>query len=39
MIGFFFLNETIYFLILYKKLLIYLFRNITNLVNILTFIL
>lgn len=32
-------NGTIYFLILYKQLLIYLFRNIINLVDILTFIL
>lgn len=34
-----FINGTIYFLILYKQLLIYLFRNITNLVDILTLIL
>lgn len=34
-----FFNGTIYFLILYKQLLIYLFRNIINLVDILTFIL
>lgn len=38
MIGFFF-NGTIYFVILYKELLIYLFGNTTNLVDILIFIL